>query len=105
MTNNREDYASSEYKKLNDASYDAMQKLVAQVERMGTRIGALEEKVSRLQVEVNRMKGSMSMEDTSKGEDQFIELVGSKLECGHDQSKNWQDEEKSLQRGVASQFQ
>lgn len=69
---------------------------------MSTRIGALEDKVSRLQVEVNRKKGSMAMEDTSEEEDEMI--VGGNLEHCHNQSTSLPYEAKSKQRGTASYF-
>lgn len=68
---------------MNNASKDVVQELVAQVKIMSTRIRALEVKLSRLQVEVNKKKGRTEMEDISEKEDTLIEWVGRKIECGH----------------------
>lgn len=92
MTHNREKYAPSEEKRPNNANYDALKRLVAQVKRMSIRIKALEDKVPKMQVELKRNKDSVSVEDTFEAEDDLIEWVGIKKEA-------------RLQRnGVASHF-
>lgn len=64
-----------------------MKRLVGQVERMSTTISELEEKGSRLKAEINKKKGSVSMEDTFEEDVELIEWVGSKIEHGHDKEK------------------
>lgn len=47
---------------------------------MSIGIGALKDKVSKMQVERNRKKDSALVEDTFEVEDEVIERVGSKKE-------------------------
>lgn len=59
---------------MKDVSHETVQKLVDQVQRMNLKIGELE-KVTRMQVEIDRKKGNASEEG-----DELIEWVGSKKE-------------------------